>query len=183
MLGYVGEIPARRSRKLEEEGLPARRPDRASRARRPRSRRCCAARRGSETIEVDPTGQQVGAPVKVDPGSVGDNVYLTIDVERAARRRDVARAGNRVGAHAPEHRRQERATRRSKAPAGAVVVLDANDGSVVALASYPTYPPSWWVGGISTANYADLTNPASNNPLARPGDRRACTRRARRSSS
>ena len=37
---------------------------------------------------------------------------------------------------------------------GAVVVLDVHDGSVVAMASNPTYPLSWWVGGISTDHFA-----------------------------
>jgi penicillin-binding protein 2 len=51
------------------------------------------------------------------------------------------------------------------APAGAVVVLDASDGSLVALASNPTYDPSVWVGGISKTNYALLANPFGNFPL------------------
>ena len=34
-----------------------------------------------ETVQVDPTGKQVGPPIKVDPGSPGDNVKLTIDIK------------------------------------------------------------------------------------------------------
>ena len=59
------------------------------------------------------------------------------------------------------------------APAGAVVVLDAKDGSVVALASNPTYPPSGWVGGISNQDFAAINNPASNYPLVNRGDARS----------
>ena len=40
------------------------------------------------------------------------------------------------------------------APAGGVVVLDPNNGQVVAMASSPTYDPSQFAEGISTAQYA-----------------------------
>ncbi len=33
------------------------------------------------------------------------------------------------------------------------------------MSSYPTYNPAMWVGGISTANYAALSDPANNEPL------------------
>ena len=58
----------------------------ASPAPNPRSRSALEGKPRRETIEVDPTGRQVGDPVKVDPGSVGNNVYLTIDskVQRVA---------------------------------------------------------------------------------------------------
>src|SRR5262249_7549417 len=34
-----------------------------------------------EVVQVDPTGKQVGPPVSVDPGQVGDNVELTINID------------------------------------------------------------------------------------------------------
>ncbi len=40
------------------------------------------------------------------------------------------------------------------ANAGAVVVMDPNDGSVKALASYPTFDPSWFIQGLT--NQQDL---------------------------
>jgi penicillin-binding protein 2 len=48
---------------------------------------------------------------------------------------------------------------------GAAVVLDPRDGSVLAMSSFPSYDPSVWVGGISSAAYANLQNPAGNFPL------------------
>jgi penicillin-binding protein 2 len=47
----------------------------------------------------------------------------------------------------------------------AAVVLDPRDGSVLAMSSLPSYDPSIWVGGISSAAYANLQNPAGNFPL------------------
>jgi penicillin-binding protein 2 len=51
------------------------------------------------------------------------------------------------------------------ADSGAVVVLDAKDGSVVAMAGQPTYDPSVWVDGISTKQLNRLYSKKSGNPL------------------
>jgi penicillin-binding protein 2 len=52
-----------------------------------------------------------------------------------------------------------------KADAGAVVVLNANDGSVVALASAPSYPVSQFTNGIPANAFSRLTDPSANFPL------------------
>jgi penicillin-binding protein 2 len=164
VLGYVGEVPGTdfaRLKKLGYEpgdqiGLAGAEAAFES-ALRGRPRR--------ETIEVDPTGRQVGPPVKVDPGAVGDSVWLTIDAKAQAAA-ETSLAQGIAGA-----RNLQNLDLRSKgyfefaAPAGAVVVLDAGDGSIAALASNPTYDPNVWVGGISKTNYAVLTNPFGNFPL------------------
>ncbi len=118
-----------------------------------------------ETVQVDPTGKQIGAPIKVEPGTVGDNLKLTIDI-------DVQKAAEKaLGEGILAARTKQDVTTQAtgyttlKATGGAVVVLDTHDGSVVAMASYPSYPLSWWVGGISTANFAHLGDPAQQNPL------------------
>ena len=55
----------------------------------------------------------------------------------------------------------ERAARRR----GRAVVLDPQTGAVLAMASVPTYNPSWWVGGISDQHYQLLTSQADHDPL------------------
>ena len=44
----------------------------------------------------------------------------------------------------------------AQAPAGAIVVEDPRNGSIIAMASYPTYDPSEFVGGITTERYNEL---------------------------
>ena len=43
--------------------------------------------------------------------------------------------------------------------------MSPQTGAVYAMSSYPSYNPSVWVGGISTAEYAALSNPANQEPL------------------
>jgi penicillin-binding protein 2 len=52
-----------------------------------------------------------------------------------------------------------------KAPAGSAVVLDPDDGSIVAMASYPTFNPSKFVGGVSQGYWNKLQNPKNHFPL------------------
>ena len=47
---------------------------------------------------------------------------------------------------------------------GAAVVM-TTDGRVVAMASYPSYNPSVWTGGISQGEYDYLTSPSAGEPL------------------
>ncbi len=47
-------------------------------------------------------------------------------------------------------------SQRYDAQGGAAVVMNVNTGEVLATASYPTYEPQWFVGGISQENWAYL---------------------------
>ncbi|MFL6022799.1 MAG: penicillin-binding protein 2 [Marmoricola sp.] len=51
------------------------------------------------------------------------------------------------------------------ADSGAVVVLNAHNGNVVAMASQPTYDPSVWVGGITSKQLKALYSKKAGEPL------------------
>jgi penicillin-binding protein 2 len=163
VLGYVGEIGADQLKPLKAKGYQA--GDLIGRdgveaayesVLRGRPRRL--------TVQIDPTGKQIGPPVSVDPGTVGDNVRLTIDikVQKAA---ENALAEGILAARTQPDITVKNSYATLKSTGGAVVVLNVHDGSVVAMASNPTYPLSWWVGGISTDRYALLNDAGAQNPL------------------
>jgi penicillin-binding protein 2 len=51
------------------------------------------------------------------------------------------------------------------ADAGAAVLLNAKTGNVIAMASYPSYDPAVWVGGISETDLSHLYSDDSGTPL------------------
>jgi penicillin-binding protein 2 len=117
-----------------------------------------------ETVEIDPTGKQVGAPIAVHQGSVGHDVQLTLDaniqqVAENALQQAIDQARTNQNHNIKDHYED------LKAPAGSVVVLDVRDGSVVAMASNPSYDPTQWVGGISDSNFKALNDAANHYPL------------------
>jgi len=115
---------------------------------------------GLQKLEVDASGRVLGTLGDNLP-QPGDDVRLSIDadVQRVAEQalfQGIERARSRVFP----------ATGQSfLAPAGAAVVLNAKTGAVVAMASYPTYDPSKFVGGVSDSYWSFLNDPKNNFPL------------------
>jgi penicillin-binding protein 2 len=115
-----------------------------------------AALRGKDGVQdvmLNPQGYAVQQG-NTTPAVQGDTLVTSIDL-------NIQRLAEQSLA---QQIRDSRATGYA-ATSGAVVVMDPNTGRIVAVASYPTYQPQLFVGGISNADYAKLTAPGSNNPL------------------
>ena len=52
-----------------------------------------------------------------------------------------------------------------RAPGASMVVEDPRNGQILALATYPDYNPSDFLGGISETKWEYYNNPANNFPL------------------
>jgi penicillin-binding protein 2 len=108
---------------------------------------------GVQRVKLDALGNEVGAGTDT-PAQQGDTLVTSLN------------AG--VQALAEKSLNDQIQASRSKgyaATSGALVVMDPHTGRIVAAASYPTYDPTEFVGGISVADYAKLTAPGANDPL------------------
>lgn len=115
---------------------------------------------GIRSLAVNNAGVVTGT-VDTTRSKPGNYLVTTLDAsvqavaEKALKERiDAARAGTTYNCDGG-----------CAADAGAVVVLDVKTGRVVAMASYPTYDPNIWVGGVSQKEYDRLIDPDSNTPL------------------
>ncbi len=104
---------------------------------------------GHETLEVTPTGTEVGVLRRTRPVQ-GDTVELNITSELQKN------VQQNLATVIFSDRSRLTAGTHPGATNGAAVVLDAQTGAVLALASYPSYNLTEWVGGISTAHYDAL---------------------------
>jgi penicillin-binding protein 2 len=120
---------------------------------------------GRQALSVDASGDVVGTLSSTAP-QIGDTVVLNID--------------NGLQQEVQNDLQQQILTDRKtpdqvdngalpKAPNGAVVVMNPQNGQVLALASYPSYDLNDWVGGISQANFAALQQSGAENDYAIEG--------------
>lgn len=108
---------------------------------------------GQRNVHLDARGDPVGDADSV-PAQPGDTLITSIDADVQA-----------LAEKALTSQIQELRAKGKPATSGAVVVMDPHTGRVIAAASYPTYDPSLFVGGISVANYQKLVAPGANDPL------------------
>ncbi|MDO9455879.1 penicillin-binding protein 2 [Nocardioides sp.] len=115
---------------------------------------------GYQQVEVDSMGRVIGdeADVAAQPG---DTLVTSID----------AKVQKVVERQLHEMITTARATRdpvtgrNFVAESGAAVVMEADTGRIVAMASQPTYDPSVWVGGITKKQLATLYSEKAGTPL------------------
>ncbi len=109
-------------------------------------------RPGVDKVEVDAHGQVVGSLGETPP-TAGDDLVTNIDSGLEQTLQQALDA--------------EIASLKGKSTEGAAVALDPQTGAVLALVSSPTYDPTWWTNGISTAHFRQIqaTGAQNNNAI------------------
>lgn len=161
VLGYLSPVTDDEIASSQKNGTPLLRSDQVGRSGL--ERQYDAALRGTAGVtryEVDNLGRVIGRAGDT-PAESGANLVTSID--------------SRVQAVAEKELNDAMVEARKtfdtvtgtnyKADSGAVTVMDVHTGQVIAMASAPTYDPNAWVGGISPADYKQLTGKDSNYPL------------------
>ena len=110
-------------------------------------------RPGTSTVAVDPRGIVTSTLGQTDPVP-GQDVVTNLDARvQSVAEAALASAVSTARGHG------------YRADSAAAVVLDVTNGGVVAAASYPTYDPKVWTGGVTAAEFALLTDSAAGTPL------------------
>ncbi len=107
---------------------------------------------GRQALSVDASGNVVGTLSSTAP-QIGDTVVLNIDTGLQQAVQNDLQAQILADRKTPD---QVDGARLPPAPNGAAIVMNPQNGQVLALASYPTYDLNEWVGGISSANFTAL---------------------------
>jgi penicillin-binding protein 2 len=115
---------------------------------------------GLRKQEVDAQGEVQGV-LGVEEPVPGDDVVTSIDA-------DIQRLAQETLEDAVSQARSivdDESGTYLRASAGAVVVMDPTDGHVLAMASYPTYDPRVFAGGLTVREFDALKRPSRNFPL------------------
>ncbi|MGJ5896992.1 penicillin-binding protein 2 [Streptomyces niveiscabiei] len=161
VLGYLSPVTDDEIQQAKDSDSPYLRSDQVGRSGLEREYdKELRGKAGVTRYEVDNLGRVIGQ-AEATPAQPGDNLVTSIDarVQRVAE--------YELNDAMKEARKQwdRNTNERYKADSGAVVVMEAKTGRIVAMASNPTYDPNAWVGGISAKDYQALTGKDSNYPL------------------
>jgi penicillin-binding protein 2 len=108
---------------------------------------------GRQVLSVNASGQVTGT-IKQTPAKPGDNLVTSINAQVQA---DTANALSQAISSAQAEGNVDATT-------GAAVVMTTT-GRIVAMASYPSYNPAVWSGGISEAQFNRLFGTAHGEPI------------------
>jgi len=112
---------------------------------------------GVTTLEVDTSGQITGT-VDQQPAVPGSYLVSTIDAKlQSVVEEQLVAAVQRAQAQG------------YPGDSGAAVVVDVRNGQILAMASYPTYDPAIWVGGVTQKQYKELMKSDSLSSNATQG--------------
>ncbi|MCX4400769.1 penicillin-binding protein 2 [Streptomyces sp. NPDC059837] len=161
VLGYLSPVTDAEITQAKDSSSPYLRSDQVGRSGLERQYdKELRGKAGVTRYEVDNLGRVIGK-AKSDAAQSGSNLVTSIDsrVQRVAE--------YELDTAMKEARKQyDKITSENyKADSGAVVVMEAKTGRIVAMASAPTYDPNAWVGGISAKDYKALTGKNSDYPL------------------
>ncbi|MGW5470445.1 penicillin-binding protein 2 [Streptomyces chartreusis] len=161
VLGYLSPVTDEELQQAQDTDSPYLRSDQVGRSGLERQYdKELRGKAGVTRYEVDNLGRVIGQ-AEADAAEPGSNLVTSIDAR-------VQRVAEYELNQAMKDARKEwdRNTNEPyKADSGAVVVMEAKTGRIVAMASNPTYDPNAWVGGISAKDYKTLTGKSSNYPL------------------
>ncbi|QIQ02148.1 penicillin-binding protein 2 [Streptomyces liangshanensis] len=161
VLGYLSPVTDAEIIEAQDTSSPYLRSDQVGRSGLERTYDAqLRGKAGVTRYEVDNLGRVLGE-AKSQKAQPGDNVITSID----ARVQAVAEYELNNAMKTARKQFDTVTGKKYKADSGAVVVMEAKTGRVVAMASQPTYDPNAWVGGISAKDYAKLTGKKSNFPL------------------
>ncbi|WP_335936343.1 penicillin-binding protein 2 [Streptomyces sp. PTD5-9] len=161
VLGYLSPVTDEEITKAQKTDSPYLRSDQVGRSGLERTYdKELRGKAGVTRYEVDNLGRVIGE-AKNDEAQPGSTVVTSID----ARVQAVAEYELNEAMKTARQSFDKNTGENYKADSGAVVVMEAKTGRVVAMASLPNYDPNAWVGGISVKDYAKLTGPKSNFPL------------------
>ncbi|MFD3327051.1 penicillin-binding protein 2 [Streptomyces sp. NPDC058701] len=162
VLGYLSPVTDEEIAKAKNSDSPYLRSDQVGRSGLERTYdKDLRGKAGITRYEVDNLGRVIGQG-QADKSQPGSNVVTSIDSRvQAVAEREL----NNAMVEARKTFDKNNTRKNYVADSGAVVVMEARTGRVVAMASNPTYDPNAWVGGISGKDYAELTDKKSNYPL------------------
>ncbi len=119
---------------------------------------------GRQALSVDASGTVVGTLNTTAP-QIGDSVVLNID----SGLQEEVQNDLQQQIMTDRHTVDAVDGRTPPAPNGAAIVMNPQNGQVLALASFPSYDLDEWVGGISSANYTALQASGAENNEAIEG--------------